>query len=203
MRPLVLTQNVTADGSIEMLDDWFDPSADDSDQLEITARDSAACDAILLGRKTFEDFRGYWPQQADDTTGITDELNALQKYVVSSTMTDPGWQNSTILSGDPVAQVRGLKATEGEEISLTGSITLCHALIAAGLVDAYVLWTYPYVQGRGRRLFPEGHVESLELVEHLSFASGITYTRWNTARARQTAPDAPPEHHSEHEEESP
>jgi dihydrofolate reductase len=80
--------------------------------------------------------------------------------------------------------VRALKQTEGAEISLTGSITLCHALITAGLVDAYCLWTYPYVQGRGRRLFPDGHTERLELVEHLSFASGVTYTRWTSRKDR-------------------
>ena len=184
MRPLILTQNTTADGSVEMLDDWFDPMAQDADQAQILARDSAACDAILLGRQTFEDFRGFWPQQTEDTTGVSDELNTLQKYVVSSTMTDPAWQNSTILTGDPVEQVRALKQTEGAEISLTGSITLCHALIAAGLVDGYCLWTYPYVQGRGRRLFPDGHTERLELVEHHAFASGVAYTRWTSRKDR-------------------
>lgn len=71
MRPLVITQNITADGSIEMLDDWFDPLAQDPDMLEILHRDSAACDALLLGRKTFEDFRGFWPQQSEDPTGVT------------------------------------------------------------------------------------------------------------------------------------
>ena len=184
MRPLILTQNITADGSVEMLDDWFDPMAQDVDQARIVARDSAACDAILLGRQTFEDFRGFWPQQTEDTTGVSDELNTLQKYVVSSTMTDPAWQNSTILTGDPVEQVRALKQTEGAEISLTGSITLCHALIAAGLVDGYCLWTYPYVQGRGRRLFPDGHTARLELVEHHAFAAGVTYTRWTYRKDR-------------------
>ena len=89
MRPLVITQNMAVDGSIEMLDDWFDPTASPPDQQQLLQRDSAACDAILLGRQTFEDFRGFWPVQENDTTGITDELNSLQKYVVTSTMTDP------------------------------------------------------------------------------------------------------------------
>ena len=82
MRPLVITQNVTVDGSIEMLDDWFDPLDSPPDQHEILQRDSAACDAIVLGRQTFEDFRGFWPEQTDDATGITDELDQLDKYVV-------------------------------------------------------------------------------------------------------------------------
>jgi len=178
MRSLVITQNITVDGSIEMLDDWFDPTASPPDQLELLQRDSAACDALLVGRRTFEDFRGFWPQQEDDATGITDELNTLQKYVVTSTMTDPEWQHSTILAGDPVAAVRELKQSSGAEISLTGSIQLCHALITAGLVDEYRLWTFPYVQGRGRRLVPDGHHEPLELREHHAFSSGVTYARW-------------------------
>lgn len=178
MRPLVITQHVTADGRIEMLDTWFDPTAAAPDELEVNARDSEACDAILLGRQTFEDFRGFWPEQIDDATGVTDELNTLQKYVVSSTMTDPQWQHSTVLAGDPVTTVAELKQTEGREISLTGSITLCHTLIAAGLVDRYQLWAHPYVQGRGRALFPDDHTQQLELVESRSFTSGVTYTCW-------------------------
>ncbi|WP_114853149.1 dihydrofolate reductase family protein [Brachybacterium sp. YJGR34] len=187
MRPLVVTQNMTVDGSIEMLDDWFDPTASPPDQHEILQRDSAACDALLVGRQTFEDFRGYWPLQEDDRTGISEELDRLEKYVVSSTMTDPAWQHSTILTGDPVEAVRALTGTEGREISLTGSITLCHTLIAAGLVDEYRIWTYPYVQGRGRRLFPEGHRTPLHLLEQRAFSSGVTYTRW------APAPASPPE----------
>ncbi len=184
MRPLIVTQNITVDGRIEMLDDWFDPLAAEEDQLAIQHRDSSACDALLLGRQTFEDFRGFWPQQTDDPTGITEELNTLEKYVVSSTMTDPGWAHSTILAGDPLAAIEELKRTEGGEISLTGSITLCHAVIAAGLADEYRLWAFPHVQGRGRGLFPEGHREELALVEHLSFTSGVTYTRWTSRKDR-------------------
>ena len=178
MRPLIVTQNITVDGSIEMLDDWFDPAAQDPDQLEILDRDSAACDAILLGRQTFEDFRGYWPLQEDDATGITEELNTIEKLVVSSTLTEPGWARTTVIAGDPVAAVRDLTAGEGGEISLTGSITLCHAMIGAGLVDEIRLWTFPYMQGRGRRLVGEGWTGRLALLEHRAFTSGVTYARY-------------------------
>jgi dihydrofolate reductase len=132
-------------------------------------------DGLLIGRQTFEDLRGYWPEQTDDKTGITDYLNNVDKYVVSSTMTDPGWQNSTVLSGDPVEKVQNLKERTGNDIVLTGSIALTHALIAAGLVDEYRLFVYPVVQGRGRRLFPDGYeIPRLRLVDARSFASGIT-----------------------------
>lgn len=183
MRTLAITQNITVDGSIEMLGEWFDPQDEElTDVNELMAREDRESDAILLGRETFESFRGYWPQQTDDKTGVTDQLNNVNKYVVSKTMTDPEWQNSTILSGDVVEQVRALKEEPGQDIVVTGSITLCHLLIEAGLVDQYRLFWYPVVQGRGRRLFPDGYeVPKLELLESQTFRSGITYARYAPA----------------------
>jgi dihydrofolate reductase len=183
MRTLAITQNVTLDGSIEMLGDWFDPQGqadvDQSDLLAELHRQDSTADGFLVGRQTFEDLRGYWPKLQDDPTGISDYLNRVQKYVVSSTLTDPQWQNSTILSGDPIAEVAALKRQEGQDIVVTGSITLCHALIRAGLVDEYRLFVYPVVQGRGRRLFPDGfELRTLRLVEAKSFRGGITYSRY-------------------------
>ena len=183
MRTLAITQNTTLDGSIEMLGDWFDPQGqggtDSSDLLAELHRQDSTADAFLAGRRTFEDLRGYWPKLAEDPTGISDYLNRVRKYVVSTTMTDPQWQNSTILSGDPVAEVRALKEQPGQDIVVTGSITLCHALIRAGLVDEYRLFVYPVVQGRGRRLFPDGYeLPALRLVEATSFRGGITFSRY-------------------------
>ena len=182
MRTLAITQNITIDGAIEMLDDWFDPQgqagADDSDLLDELHRQDSQSDGLLLGRRTFEDLRGYWPHQSDDATGISESLNRQRKYVVSGTMTDPAWQNSTILAGG-VADVRALKEQPGKDIIVTGSITLCHALIENGLVDEYRLFVYPVVQGRGRRLFPDGYrCPRLRLVESNAFRSGITYSRY-------------------------
>jgi dihydrofolate reductase len=180
MRKLVITENITLDGAIEMLDDWFDPQLQDPDLLDESHRQDAQADALLLGRQTFEDFRGYWPKQTHDPTGVTDYLNRVAKYVVSSTMKDPQWQHSTVLSGDPVEQATALKAQPGKDIVLTGSITLAHALITAGVVDEYRLFVYPTVQGRGRRLFPDGTpIPKLTLVEApKSFRCGVTLSRY-------------------------
>lgn len=157
MRKLVVTQKITLDGSIEMLTTWFDPTEDAPDLIEESHRQDAAAEALLVGRQTFEDFRGYWPHQHDDPTGISDYLNAVHKYVVSSTMTDPAWQNSTVLAAEDVArQVNDLKHRDGKDIVVTGSISLTHELISARLVDEFRLFVYPTVQGRGRRLFPQG-----------------------------------------------
>jgi len=156
VRKLVITQNITVDGSIEMLDDWFDPrgQVDNIDLLEEIHRQDALSDAFLVGRQTFEDLRGYWPTLSEDPTGIAGYLNQVAKYVVSNTLIDPQWQHTTVLSGDPVVEVEALKDAPGRDIVVTGSISLCHALITAGLVDEYRLFVYPIVQGRGRRLFP-------------------------------------------------
>ena len=180
MRKLVITQNITVDGSVEMLDDWFDPQSQDDELLAESHRQDAEADALLVGRRTFEDFRAYWPNLTDDATGVTDYLNRVAKYVVSSTMSDPQWDNSTVLAGDPVQRTAELKEKPGRDIVLTGSITLAHALIAVGLVDEYRLFVYPAVQGRGRRLFPDGtSINSLRLVEPpRAFQSGITLLKY-------------------------
>ncbi|MCH5644600.1 dihydrofolate reductase family protein [Gordonia sp. ABSL49_1] len=184
MRKLVVTQNITADGSIEMLTTWFDPTAEAPDLKEESHRQDREADALLVGRKTFEDFRGYWPNQEDDKTGVTDYLNAVDKYVVSSTMTDPQWQNSTILRGDLVDEVRELKQRDGKDIVVTGSITLTHALIGAGLVDEYRLFQYPTVQGRGRRLFPDGfEAPTLRMLTARSFSNGVALVSYAASSA--------------------
>lgn len=183
MRTLAITQNITLDGAIEMLGDWFDPADQTPDVLAELHRQDETCDAVLLGRQTFEDFRGYWPEQSDDQTGVTDQLNQVTKYVVSSTMTDPKWQNSVVLSGDPLEQIRELKTQPGRDIVVTGSITLCHALIPTGLVDEYRLFVYPVVQGRGRRFFPDGFESSrLTLRESKGFSNGIAYLGYGVPR---------------------
>ena len=186
MRILAITENITVDGSIEMLTDWFDPQrqgdVDKDDLLEEERRQGREADALLVGRRTFEAFREYWPKQTDDRTGITDYLNRVQKHVVSSTLTDPQWENSTVVTGDPVESVTALKRQDGREIVLTGSITLAHTMIEAGLVDEYRLFVYPTVQGRGRRLFPDGYeLSGLELLDSKAFRSGVTLQRYPPA----------------------
>ena len=182
MRTLVITQNITLDGAIEMIGDWFDPQADDGDLVAEMRRQDETADALLLGRQTFEDFRGFWPLQTEDPTGIGAYLDQVQKYVVSSTLTEPGWEPTTVLDGDVVTAVRELKEQPGQDIVVTGSITLTHALIAAGLADEYRLFTYPAVQGRGRRLFPDGvEVPRLRRLDARTFGGGVTYAAYAPA----------------------
>jgi dihydrofolate reductase len=161
MRTLAITQNMSADGAIEFLGDWFDPTAHAEDLNAEVLRQSEAEDVLLLGRQTFEEFRSFWPQQTEDRTGIAAHLDRVHKAVVSSTLSEPGWGNSSVLGEDWRDRVRALKQEDGGDIVVTGSLTLCPAVIEAGLVDEYRLFVHPAVQGRGRRLFPEGHETAL------------------------------------------
>src|SRR5688572_20390496 len=101
MRDLIVTENITLDGVIEATEGWFAPTGDDdvdqSDLIAAIAEQREAADAFLVGRVTFEEMRGYWPQQTGDTTGISDYLNQVAKYVVSRSMQDPAWEPTTIL----------------------------------------------------------------------------------------------------------
>lgn len=185
MRKLVVTENITVDGVIDLAGGWFDPLATDVDQSDVTAASAEhreAADALLVGRNTFEAFREFWPHQTDDPTGVSDYLNAVAKYVVSSTLDDPGWEHTTVLRGDLVAHVQALKAEESGDIVATGSVQLVHALIAADLVDEYRLFVFPVVVGRGARLFLDSANASLRLLETRSFASGAALLRYATQR---------------------
>ena len=165
---------------------WFAPAGEDEeDQSDIVAavrEHREAADALLVGRVTFEEFRGYWPLQTDDTTGIAEYLNDVSKYVVSGTLQDPEWGNTIVLRGALRDEVTALKSAPGRDIVTTGSITLVHDLIAAGVVDEFRLFVYPVVLGCGRRLF-EGAtaVPKLRLVETRPFRSGVVLLRYRTA----------------------
>ncbi|WP_328332015.1 dihydrofolate reductase family protein [Kribbella sp. NBC_00382] len=180
MRDLVVTENITLDGVIDASEGWFNPGdADLSDVLGALEVQREAADAFLVGRQTFEDMRGYWPHQTDDPTGISDYLNTVAKYVVSTTLQDPQWEHSTVLRG--LDEVEALKATPGKDIVATGSIRLVHSLAAAGLVDEYRLFVYPVVIGKGDRLFPDATTPAtLQLVETQPFRSGVTLLRYRT-----------------------
>ena len=183
MRDLIITENITVDGVIDASGGWFAPGegadGDQSDVVDALREQEAAADALLLGRVTFEDMRGYWPLQTDDPTGIADYLENVNKYVVSKTLAEPSWAHTTVLQGPVLEEVRALKESAGRDIVTTGSMTLTSELIAAGLVDEYRLFVYPVVLGRGHRLFDSAtDVPALRLEESRPFRSGIVLLRY-------------------------
>jgi dihydrofolate reductase len=185
-RDLVITENITVDSVIDATGDWFVPAGaedatDVADMRDVEERLRATADALLVGRATFEAFRSYWPQQTDDQTGVSEYLNRVDKYVISSTLIEPRWGGTIILRGDLTDEVTALKNQPGGDIVATGSITLVHALNRTGLVDEYRLFVYPVVMGSGRRLFEEPVDQPhLQLVEAHPFRSGVVLLRYRT-----------------------
>jgi dihydrofolate reductase len=133
-------------------------------------------DAFLFGRRTFEIFAGSWGVLPDPGSNpIAGPLHARPKYVVSNTLTEPEWANTTVLSGDVAAAVGELKAKPGGELQVHGSGALIRWLLGNQLVDEMILFVCPMMLGQGTRLFPDhGPDAALELVESRSTPKGIT-----------------------------
>ncbi len=133
-------------------------------------------DAFLFGRRTYEIFAGYWGAMADPGSNpIADALNTRPKYVASTTLTEPRWADTTVLSGDVAAAIGELKAKPAGELQVHGSGSLVRWLFDNDLVDEIILLTYPVVVGQGTRLFPDtGPDIALELVDSQSTPKGVS-----------------------------
>jgi dihydrofolate reductase len=133
----------------------------------------ASSGTMLFGRRTYEDFYGYWPHQTDNP--FTPYLNQATKYVVSSTLSEPlPWQNSISLPGDPAATVAQLKSEQGPDLGIVGSAQLVRSLLAARLIDRYVLLIHPLVLGQGRRLFDDrGPGVDFDMIDSVITSKGV------------------------------
>lgn len=150
----------------------------DEQLAESVAESMTATDTYLFGRKTYENFAAYWPT-APREIPFTDHLNNTAKFVVSKTLEDPKWNNTTVIDGDVVEQVRNLKEQPGENIAVLGSGELVQTLIENDLVDEYFLTIYPLMLGGGKRLFRDhGQLRRLQLVDSKTTSTGgvvLTY----------------------------
>ena len=173
MRKLIVSEFISIDGVVE------DPGgAEDFDRggwafkfergeegNKFKLEETMEAEALLLGRVTYEGFAEAWPERTDDA-GFADKMNSMPKYVVSTTLDEAGWSNSTVLDGDVVEEVARLKQAPGGDILVAGSCRLAQALIEADLVDELRLMVYPVVLGAGKRLFAEtSEAKSLRLTD--------------------------------------
>src|SRR2546423_4824692 len=151
-------------------------------------------DVFLFGRRTYEIFAGSWGTWNDPgDSPIWTALNALPKYVASTTPFKPRWTNTTVLSGDVGAAIRELKAKPGRELQVQGSGALVRWLLDHELVDEMTLFTFPVVVGQGTRLFPDtGPDAALELVASRATHGGVTIQGYRPVRQPQHAPATPP-----------
>ncbi|MDX6321198.1 MAG: hypothetical protein QOF52_1056 [Propionibacteriaceae bacterium] len=151
---------------------WALPYNDEV-MMRTMAAGMAQTGALLLGRRTYQDFAGFWPRQQDNP--FTVMLDNVQKYVASTTLTEPlPWRNSTLLQGDAADAVAELKQQPGADLAILGSGELIQSLSRRDLIDEYVLLVHPLVLGSGRRLFPDGTPPTeLRLVDSVRTTTGV------------------------------
>jgi class 3 adenylate cyclase len=181
MRRLVVAEFVTLDGVMEA--PGFEEHRDgrnawalrmQTEELQGFIRDQfSSVDALLLGRTTYQIWAAFWPT-APDEGGFATQVNDLPKYVVSNTLKEAAWSNSTIISGDVASQVAELKRQPGKDILVEGSADLVAGLMEHDLVDEYQLLLFPVILGSGKHLFRDGiDLRPLRLVSSRVFGSGV------------------------------
>jgi dihydrofolate reductase len=180
MRNVIATEYVTLDGVMHEPGEWSGPFFND-EAAKFKYDELFASDALLLGRVTYEGFAKAWPTMTG--AGVFGErMNSLPKYVVSTTLQNPEWNNSHVIDANVVEEISKLKQEPGQDILLAGSGVLLHTLMENDLVDEYRLMLHPIVLGSGKRLFQnENQTKTLKLVETKPFSSGIVVLTYQPA----------------------
>jgi dihydrofolate reductase len=195
MGKLVISENVSLDGVIEdptgaeglSVGGWFWETDRGEDGERFTLDKTLGTEALLLGRRSYEFFAATWPSRSGE---LANKLNSLPKYVASSTLEDPEWNNSTLLKGDVVDEVSKLKQELNGEIVVLGSSQLARTLIERDLVDELRLMIYPVVLGAGARLFGEtSDKKPLRLVDTRTVGDGIAILTYEPVRDAERVSD--------------
>jgi len=190
MGKIVISENVTLDGVVQdptgeegfKHGGWFlQVGSNDREAFYKAALDEAlGAEALLLGRRSYEFLATRWPSRTGE---LADRLNSMPKYVVSSTLEDPDWNNSTVMRGDAVNEVSKLTQMLNGEIVVPASRQLVHTLIEHDLVDELRLMVYPFVLGAGQRLFGETSDKlSLRLVDARTVGDGLAFLTYDIVR---------------------
>jgi dihydrofolate reductase len=158
---------------------WAAPYADEI-MGRVAGGSMAGTGAILLGRRTYEDFYSVWPKRKDNP--YTEVLNNTLKYVASTTLNEPlPWMNSKLLEGDAAQAVARLKKEPGKDVVVLGSGVLVESLMRNNLIDEYVLLIHPLVLGSGRRMFNEGSAKPLRLIDSKTTTKGVVIATYQPA----------------------
>ena len=179
MRSIVNSTYVTLDGVVADPQDWPSLGSSTDDGGRVQGALLERCDAVLMGRRTYDGFAPVWSARSGDPFG--DRMNALAKYVVSTTLTRPTWNNTTVVR-DPVQAVRELKERPGADIVQYGFGPVSHALLAAGLIDELRLWVHPFLTGTDGLLHRPGSSGRFELVDATTLGSGVVVLDYRAVR---------------------
>jgi dihydrofolate reductase len=188
MGKIIMSENVSLDGVIQdpagdegfRVGGWVGRIADRPQVAKITLDEALATEALLLGRRSYEWLAARWPSR---TGALADRLNGVPKYVVSSTLEEPTWNNSTVLKGDVVTEVSKLKDELNGDIVVPGSFQLLRTLMEHDLVDELRLKVYPVVLGDGGRLFgPTSDQIPMRLINAQTLDDGIAFLTYQSAR---------------------
>ena len=189
MRKISVTENISLDGVMQapaMPDEdtrggftrggWANAYTDQV-MIDYMAAGAGGESCLLLGRTTYQSMAGNWPHMPQDNP-FTSWINAMPKYVASTTLTPPLEWNATLLEGDVGTAVAAVKDSEGPDLTVLGSGVLVQTLRASGLIDEYVLSIYPLLLGSGTRLFPDGAEAELELLDSTTTTTGVIIGRF-------------------------
>jgi dihydrofolate reductase len=181
MRKIVAGVFLSLDGVMESPEKWHFPYFND-EMGAVVGGQMAETDGMLLGRVTWQEFAGFWPQQPADEEPAP-FMNGVRKYVVSTTLDSvDAWQNSTLIRGDLATEIRKLKDQPGGTIGVTGSGTLIQSLLRENLLDELSLLVHPLTVGEGKRLFTGATGQRpLELVDSTTFSTGVLHLVYRPA----------------------
>jgi dihydrofolate reductase len=197
MRKIVVANHVTLDGVMQSPSGkdedssngfthggWAGPGVDDV-LVGKMGESIGTSDTLLFGRRTYDHFAGYWPHQTDGNP-YTEALNRRDKYVASTTLSEPlPWENSIVLSGDVPAAVTALKQQQGKDVVILGSGQLIRSLMAHNLIDEFLLMIHPVVLGSGQRLFADGVAPAaFDLVDSTPTTTGVVIATYRLGEAR-------------------
>lgn len=168
---------ISLDGVIESPETWhFDYFNDEMGAVVGGLMEGN--DGMLLGRQTYDEFAEYWPN-ADADDPLTGQMNGSAKYVVSNTLTEPTWENSTLVTGDVKTELQKLK--QDKQLGTTGSATLVRWMLEQELVDELHLLVHPVVVGHGKKLFADGAKVPLTLASATPFSTGVVHLVYTPA----------------------
>jgi dihydrofolate reductase len=170
---------ISLDGVVERPDQWHFPYFDDA-MGQIVGAGMETASAFLMGRKLYDEWSEYWPQQSADVP-FSEFINGLPKYVVSTTLQDASWNHTTVVSGDVAGRLREVKGSTDGDIGMSGSATTVRWLLANGLLDELALLVHPIAVGSGRRLFEDTPTTPFTLVHSQTLDSGVLHLRYAPA----------------------